>query len=183
MRSNQTQSTLRRNAEYAENTREWQKHATVFFQTDRNLALTYWFPHLRASSAASAFLSYRTWLNGYEIGNGERVTELGRPMLTRSCSSSRVPVSHTVVAYSTPHMERHLSAVPARMCWSRKRSSTDLWPLPGRDCSLTIGVTRSHGPGVYLRPCSTCFARLCSPAAWCHAQRFSALRDPLDPTL
>ena len=47
MRSNQTQSTPRRNAEYAENTREWQKHATVFFQTDSNVALTYLFSRLR----------------------------------------------------------------------------------------------------------------------------------------
>ena len=48
MRSNQTQSTPRRNAAYAENTREWRKHATLFFQTDSNLALTYLFSHLRA---------------------------------------------------------------------------------------------------------------------------------------
>jgi len=76
MRGNQTQSTQRRNAEYAENTREWQKHATVFLQTDGNLALTYWLSHPRAyprplrfffflrdlcvsSSATSAFIFYR----------------------------------------------------------------------------------------------------------------------------
>jgi len=70
MRSNQTP---RRNVEYAENTREWQKHATVFFQADSNLALTYWFPHLRVYPRPLRFFLcdlcvslLRTWLNDYQ---------------------------------------------------------------------------------------------------------------------
>jgi len=73
MQSQQTQSTPSGDKEYAENTRGWQKHATVFFGTGNNVTLTYLLPIFVAirvlcvaSSATSAFLSYRTWLNCYE---------------------------------------------------------------------------------------------------------------------